>query len=117
MFIVAHVQRDNTDVVAANQVGVFFAVVQGEGKHALQVVQELGPFLLIQRQDHFTVRAGLECVAVAVFGAQCLVVIDLTVDSQRVRFFLVIQRLCTGVDVNNGQTFVSQNRFITGVNA
>ena len=117
VLIVAHVQRDNADVVTANQVRVFFAVVQGEGEHALQVVQELGPFLLIQRQDHFTVRTGLERVAVAVFGAQRLVVVDFTVDSQRVRFFLVIQRLCTGVDVNNGQTFVSQNRFITGVNA
>ena len=117
VFIVAHVQRDNTDVVAANQVGVFFAVVQGEGKHTLQVVQKLGTFLLIQRQDHFTVGPGLERVAVAVLGAQRLVVIDLTVDSQRVRFFLVIQRLCTGVDVNNRQTFVSQNCFVTGVNA
>jgi len=117
VFIVAHVQRDNADVVAANQVSVFFAVVQGKGKHTLQVVQELRTFLLIQRQDHFTVRAGLEGVAVAVLGAQRLMVIDFTVDSQRVRFFLVIQRLCTGVDVNNRQTFVSQNRFVAGVNA
>ena len=104
-------------MVAANQVSVFFAVVQGEGKHALQVVQELGSFYLIQRQDHFTVRTGLERVAVTVLCAQRLVVVDLTVDSQRVRFFLVIQRLCTGVDVNNRQAFVSQNRFVTGVNA
>ena len=117
VLIVAHVQRDNTDVVAANQIGVFFTVVQREGKHALQVVQELRAFFLIQRQDHFTVGTGLERVAIAVFGAQRLMVVDFTVYRQRVRFFLVIQRLCTGVDVNNGQTFVSQNRFIAGVDA
>ncbi len=117
VFIVTHVQRDNADVVTANQVSVFFAVVQGEGKHALQIVEKLRTFFLIQRQDHFTVRTGLEGVAVAVLGAQRLMVIDFTVNSQRVRFFLVIQRLCTGVDVNNRQTFVSQNRFVAGVNA
>lgn len=50
MFIVSHVQRDNTNMVAANQVSVFFAVVQGEGEHTLQVVEELRAFLLIQRQ-------------------------------------------------------------------
>ena len=104
-------------MVAANQIRVFFAIVQGEGKHTLQVVQEFRTFLLIERQNHFTVRPGLEGVAVAVLGAQCLMVIDFTVNSQRVRFFLVIQRLCTGVDVYDRQTFVSQNRFITGVNA
>ncbi|SAH47469.1 Uncharacterised protein [Enterobacter cloacae] len=42
-------------MVAANQVSVFFAVVQREGEHTLQVVEELRAFLLIQRQDHFAV--------------------------------------------------------------
>ena len=104
-------------MVAANQIGIFFAVVQGEGKHTLQIIEEFRAFLLIQRQDHFTVRTGLEGVTVAVLGAQRLMVIDFTVDSQRVCFFLVIQRLRTGVDVNNGQPFVCQDGFIAGVNA
>lgn len=88
-------------MVTANQVGVFFTVVQGRCKHTLKVVQELGSFLLIQRQNDFTVRAGLERVAVTVLGAQRLVVVNLTVNRQRVRFFLVIQRLCTGIDVDD----------------
>ncbi|MNP42673.1 hypothetical protein D3C76_1364550 [compost metagenome] len=94
-------------MIATDQVGVFFAIVQREGKHTLQIVEELRPFFLIQGKDHFAVGTGLEGVAVAILCAQRLMVVDFTVNGQRVRFFLVIQRLGTGVDVDNRQTFVS----------
>ena len=114
-FVVTHVQRDNTDMVAANQVRVLLAVVQREGEHPLQIVEEFWTFFLIQREDDFAVRTGLELVTVAVFSAQCLMVVDFTVDGQSVRFLFVIQRLGTGVDVNNRQAFMCENRFITCV--
>lgn len=73
-------------MVATNQVGIFFAVVQGKGKHALQVVKKFRPFFLIQREDHFAVRSGLELITIAIFGAQCTVVVDFTVYRQYVGF-------------------------------
>ena len=88
-------------MVATNQVGIFFAVVQGKGKHALQVVKKFRPFFLIQREDHFAVRSGLELITIAIFGAQCLVVVDFTVYRQYVGFLLVVERLRPCVNVNN----------------
>ena len=104
-------------MVAANQISVFFAVIQCEGKHPLQFIEELRPFFLVQREDHFTVGTGLELIAIAIFGAQRLVVVDFTVDRQRMGFLLVIERLGAGVDVDDRQTFVGENRFIAGINA
>ena len=69
----------------------FFAVVQGEGEHSLQIVEELRAFFLIQREDHFAVGTGLELVAIAILRAQRLVVVDLAVNGQRMGFF----RRCT----------------------
>lgn len=80
-------------MVATNQVGIFFAVVQGKGKHALQVVEKFRPFFLIQREDHFTVRPCLELITIAIFSAQCLVIVDFTVYRQYVGFLLVVERL------------------------
>ena len=88
-------------MVATNQVGIFFAVVQGKGKHALQVVEKFRPFFLIQREDHFTVRPCLELITIAVFSAQCLVIVDFTVYRQYVGFLLVVERLRPRVNVNN----------------
>ncbi len=115
VLIVPHVKRDNTEVVTANQVRIFFAVVQGKGKHPLQVVEEFRSFLLIQRQNDFAVRAGLEGVTVAVLSTQRLMVVDFTVDGQRVGFFLVIQRLGARVDVDNRQTFMGQDGLVAGI--
>ncbi len=113
----AHVQRDDAQVIAADQVGVFFGVIQGKGEHALQIVEELRAFLLIQRQDHFTVGAGLEGIAVAQLLAQRLVVVNFAVDRQNVGVRSVVQRLSAVVDVDDRQAFVSQNGFVAGVNA
>ena len=88
-------------MVATNQICIFFAVVQGKGKHALQVVEKFRPFFLIQREDHFTVRPCLELITIAIFSAQCLVVVDFTVYRQYVGFLLVVERLRPRVNVNN----------------
>lgn len=63
-----HVQRDNPNVIAADQIRILLAVVECEGEHALQVVKEFRPFLLVQREDNFTVGTGLELIAIAVFS-------------------------------------------------
>ena len=97
----AHIQRDNPDVVATNQVRVFFTVVERESKHSLQIVEEVRTFFLIQREDDFAVGTGLEGIAIAVFRAQRLMVVDFPVDGERVRFCGIIQRLCAGVHVND----------------
>lgn len=73
-------------MVATNQVGIFFAVVQGKSEHALQIVEKFWPFFLIQREDHFAVRPSLELVTIAILGAQGLVVVDFTVYRQYVGF-------------------------------
>ncbi len=101
VFVVTHIQRDDADVVATNQIRVFFAVVESESKHPLQIVEEVRAFFLIQREDNFAVGTGLERVAVAVFRAQRLVVVDFTVDGESVSFSGVIQRLRAGVDVDD----------------
>jgi len=67
----------------------------------LQIVEEFWAFFLIQREDNFTVRTGLELVAIAIFRTQSLVVVDFAVNGQRMCFFLVVQRLGTCIDVNN----------------
>ncbi len=77
-------------MVATNQIRIFFTVVQGEGEHPLQLIEEFRAFFLVQRQDHFTVRTGLEGITIAVFRTQRLMVVDFTVDRQRMGFFLVI---------------------------
>ncbi|MNG61390.1 hypothetical protein D3C79_195740 [compost metagenome] len=116
-FIMPHVQRDNAQMVAANQVGVFLGVVQGKGEHALQVVEEVGAFFLIQRQDHLTVGTSLELIAIAKLLAQRLVVVNFTVNRQNVGVRSVVQRLGAIVDVDNRQALMHQNGFIAGVNA
>ena len=35
VFVVPHIQWDDPDVIATNQISVLFAVVQGKSKHAL----------------------------------------------------------------------------------
>ena len=103
-------------MISTDQVGVLLAVVQGKSEHALQVIEERGSFFLIQREDNFAVGTGLELVAIAVFSTQCLVVINFTVNRQDMCLLHVVQRLSTGIDVDDGQTFVRQNGVITGVN-
>ena len=103
-------------MIATDQISVLLAVVQGKSKHALQIIQKLWAFFLIQREDNFAVGTGLELIAIAVLSAQRLVVINFTVNRQDMRFLHVVQRLSTGVDVDDGQTFVCQNGVITGVN-
>ena len=102
-------------MVAANQIRVFFAIVQGRANIPTGSSGEFRTFLLIERQNHFrgqnrsgrrsgrrTRRAMPDGYGISPLTASACV-------------FLVIQRLYAGVDVNNRQTFVSQNRFITGV--
>ncbi len=117
MFIMAHIQRDDTDVVAADQIGVFFAIVQNEGKHPLQIVEEFRSFFLIQRQDDLTVGTGLKRVAIAVFSAQSLMVIDFTVHRQRMCFGFVVQWLGTCVDIHNRQTLMGEDSFFACIHA
>ena len=57
----------------------------------MQVVEKFRPFFLIQREDHFTVRPCLELITIAIFSAQCLVVVDFTVYRQYVGFLLVVE--------------------------
>ncbi|MGY6036075.1 hypothetical protein ACUY4R_004190 [Kosakonia sp. BK9b] len=117
VLIMPHIERDNADMIAANQVSVLFAVIQGEGEHTLQIVQESRAFFLIQREDHFAVGASLEGITVAILSAQSLMVVDLPVDCQRMCFFLVVERLSTGVNINNGETFMGQDCFVACINA
>ena len=44
-------------------------------------------------------------------------VVDLAVNGQRMGFFGVVQRLGPGVDVDNRQALVRQNRFVAGIYA
>ena len=83
----------------------------------MQIVEELRAFLLIQRQDHFTVGAGLEGIAVAQLLAQRLVVVNFAVDRQNVGVRSVVQWLSAVVDVDDRQAFVSQNGLVAGLNA
>jgi hypothetical protein len=59
-------------------------------------------------EDNFAVGAGLEGIAVAIFRAQRLMVVDFAVNGQRVGFLRVVQRLGPGVDVDDRQTLMAR---------
>ncbi|CAH0315623.1 hypothetical protein SRABI106_04185 [Rahnella aquatilis] len=80
----------------------------------MQFIEEGRAFFLIQRQNDFTVRCGLEFILVAQFCAQSLMVVNFAVHSQNVGVCCVVQRLCAVVHVDNGQTLMRQNGFIAG---
>ncbi|MNT45147.1 hypothetical protein D3C72_1817120 [compost metagenome] len=82
----------------------------------MQFVEEVRAFLLVQRQNHFTVGTGLELVAIAKLLAQRLMVVDLAVNGQNVGVRSVVQRLGAIVDVDNRQALMHQDGFIAGVN-
>ena len=117
MFIVAHIERDDADMIAADQILLLFAVPQDKREHALQLVKEIDPFFLVERQNNFAVGAGLELVAIAQLGAQRLMVVDLAVNRQNMGAIGVVQRLGAVVDVNDGQTLMREDRFIVGIHA
>lgn len=52
----ADVERDDADVVSGDEEGVVALVVDEEGKHAPQVVQEVGALLHVEGDDRLAVR-------------------------------------------------------------
>ena len=117
MFVVAHIERDDADMIAADQVLLLRAVPQDKGEHAFEFVEEVDAFFLIERQNDFAVGAGLELVAIAQLGAQRLMVVNLAVNRQNMGVIGVVQRLGAVVDVDDRQTFMRENRFIVGIHA
>ena len=49
-------------MVTRNQVALLFGVIQNKSEHPLKLIDKLSAVFQVQRQNHFTVRFGLEAV-------------------------------------------------------
>ena len=113
--VVAAVQRDDADRVARHQPAVMRGIAQHKGEHAFKAVQPLADRFgvaagTVQRQDHFTVRMGLEIVRGLVFGAERAVVVDLAIDRQCEGSVGAAQGLGATVHTDDGQALMNQDR-------
>ena len=98
------VQGLDAEEIARQKDGLVLGVIDCEGEHAAQTRQQvLTPFLKAVNQ-HLAVGVGREVMTAAdQVAAQILVVIDFTVEGEDKRFVLVVDRLMTCLQVNDGQ--------------
>src|SRR5262249_9527191 len=95
------VQRLLAHPVAGEHQTLRGCVPQGEPEHALELVDELEPVLLVEMRDHLGVAAGPETMARAREAlAQRAVVVDLPVADDQHVAALVRARLRTALDVD-----------------
>ena len=73
------------------------------------MLHQLCPKLGVQRQDHLTVGFGGERGLAQQRPLQRAVVVDFSIDGQKVSVDGVSQRLRSARDIDNGQSLVRQN--------
>ena len=117
VLIPALIQRNHADFVTPDDVQIFLAVIQGKRKDAAQIFQKINAFVQVQRQNHLAVALGLELIAVGIFGANVLVVVDFAVHRKNYRAVGTDKRLLSRKRVYDGKTFVAQNRVVARVHA
>ena len=104
------VQGDDADGVARNDPMVLAGVVQHEGVHAGQVLDQAGTFGAVEGEDDLAIAAGLVGVPLGQRPfADVLVVVDLAVDRQDGLRFGVDHGLRSAQDVHDGQALMGDD--------
>jgi len=89
---------------------VLAGVVQHEGVHAGQVLDQAGTFGAVEGEDDLAIAAGLVGVPLRQWSlADVLVVVDLAVDRQHSFCFGVDHGLRSAQDVHDGQSFMGDD--------
>mmetsp|Transcript_80779 Transcript_80779/g.250733 ORF Transcript_80779/g.250733 Transcript_80779/m.250733 type:complete len:229 (-) Transcript_80779:44-730(-) len=119
----AHVEGDDADGVAGNEVGVALHVPDDEGKHAANLVlrEEVHAVLGVEVQEHLAIALRQELVLPGGAGLELLtelhVVVDLPVHAQDDVVRLVVERLVAAVRVHNGQALVRDDGATLAIDA
>src|SRR5580765_7470961 len=97
--------------IACEKQGSFFAVPQGEGKHAVELVQAFRSVFFVQVQDHFAVRMGSETMTfILKLLSELSVIVNLAVKREPHGLVFVGHRLlaCRG-EIDNAQPLMPES--------
>ena len=113
--IITNVKRYNADGVSGNEEFVLLLVIKHKGENAVDVLEEIDAFLLVEGKDNFAVALCLEIVLASIQASYLLMVVYLTIDSQYLLFVRRKKRLTATLWVNDTQSLMGKDSATTTI--
>ena len=113
--IVSDIEGNDTDRVTRYEEIVFLLIVECKSKNAVEIFQKIDTLLPIERKDHFAVGASSVNISICRSLADFPMVIDFSVDRQRLLPIGCIHRLFSTLRINDGKTLMTKNGRLSAI--